>query len=145
MGVYPQNVIVLNLPGFGTVSPGCHIELPTVLTKLQGLHKVSSQAGCVASGWLVVVDRPRNAMLLEAWRPARAGSGGPGRLPRLGRLDYLHPPSWPGPVKSFCPTGPGAPGAEDLVGEGGPQLRPGSAHRCNLPFPASSVHSLALF
>ena len=34
----PQNVIVLNLPGFGTVCLGCHIEVPTMLTKLQGLH-----------------------------------------------------------------------------------------------------------
>lgn len=144
-GMCPRNVIVLNLPCFGwalTVCPFCHIRLLTMLPKPQWPHRVGSQAGCVASGWLVVGDRPWNAPLLEAWQPARVGSGGPGRLPRLGRLDYLHPPSWPGPVERLCPTRFGVPGAEELVGERRPKLKSGSAHRCpHLPSCFSSFSS----
>lgn len=93
----------------------------------------------MASGRLVVANRPWSAPLLAAWHQHKQ-AWGPGQRPSLGRLDCLHLPSRPGPIKGFCPTGLGVPRARSAWEKGGPRLAQ-TLYPETPPFLAISVHS----
>ena len=97
------------------------------------VHQASRTPCRLRGQWQTGLGMPCCWMLAAAW----ASFGGPGRLPSLGRLDCLHSPSRPVPIKRFCPTGLGAPGAEELMGEGRPSL--GQALRAEAPSLSKSV------